>query len=367
MVTVGGVTRLTRSGLSMTDWKLQGSLPPLNEAEWEAEFARYKQFPEYQQRQHQGMTLDDFKYIFWWEYGHRMLGRALGVVYGAPLLYFAARGALPRHIRGRAAALLALGAAQGLVGWWMVKSGLHEGTLARLRGAGGGEGEGGERVQIRVSPYRLAAHLGMAFTTFALLVHTGLDALHGPGAARQVRTCVDVLSLPLARVLRGAALTTAALSFVTALSGAFVAGNDAGRAYNTFPRMLPDRWLPVEILEMEPLWRNFFENTATVQAVHRALAMTALGAAVGTFVIARRGQMGALWVALPAGARSAQSFVTAVALGQVTLGVSTLLLCVPLPLAAAHQAGALALLGGGVWSAHALRFAAARVARGAIR
>ncbi|CAM9894013.1 unnamed protein product, partial [Discosporangium mesarthrocarpum] len=123
MVTVGGVTRLTRSGLSMTDWKVQGSLPPMTTAEWEKEFEKYKQFPEWQQRQ--SMTIDDFKFIFFWEYAHRMLGRALGVIYGVPLLYFGLRGQIPGHIRGKVLALLAMGGGQGLVGWWMVKSGLE--------------------------------------------------------------------------------------------------------------------------------------------------------------------------------------------------------------------------------------------------
>ncbi|KAG5188010.1 COX15-like protein [Tribonema minus] len=349
MVTVGGMTRLTRSGLSMTDWKLQGSMPPMNAAEWEAEFNRYKQFPEYQQRRQQGMTVDDFKSIFWWEYGHRMLGRALGVVYGAPLLYFAARGALPPHIRARAAALLVLGGTQGLVGWWMVKSGLQEETAAKL-----GEGEG---AQVRVSPYRLATHLAMAFTTFGLLVHTGLDALRGPGAANEALAAFGKQLLAPAGVLRRATIGTAALAFVTAMSGAFVAGNDAGHAYNTFPKMTYDRWLPEEILNMQPLWRNFFENTATVQASHRTLAFTTLGAVAATLLAARRGGAGALWSALPAEARRAQLAMATVATGQVTLGVATLLLYVPLPLAAAHQAGALALLGTSVWSVHALRFA----------
>jgi heme a synthase len=170
MVTVGGVTRLTKSGLAMTDWKLQGSLPPMNQQEWQAEFARYKQFPEYQQRK--SMTLDEFKFIFWWEYGHRMLGRTLGVIYGVPLLYFTARRMIPAHITGKVALLLGLGGTQGLVGWWMVRSGLNLSPQ--------------QQKEIRVSPYRLATHLGMAFTTFALLVHTGLEALHGPAVAQQV-------------------------------------------------------------------------------------------------------------------------------------------------------------------------------------
>ncbi|RYG59102.1 hypothetical protein EON64_20585, partial [archaeon] len=150
MVTVGGVTRLTRSGLSMTDWSLQGKLPPVTEAEWQAEFERYKQFPEWQQRR--GMTLAEFKFIFFWEYAHRMLGRGVGVAFVLPALFFLARSSIPRHLHRRLLLLLGLGGTQGLVGWWMVRSGL--------------EVDPAQHKEIRVSPYRLATHLGLAFTTY---------------------------------------------------------------------------------------------------------------------------------------------------------------------------------------------------------
>eukprot|EP01031_Cornospumella_fuschlensis_P034890 gene34890-42251_t len=160
MVSVGGITRLTRSGLSMTDWSLQGKLPPLNEEEWLAEFERYKQFPEWQQRR--SMTLSEFKFIFFWEYAHRMLGRGIGVAFALPALYFVARGHVPKHLHRRLLLLLGLGGGQGLVGWWMVRSGL--------------EVDPAQRKEIRVSPYRLAAHLALAFTTYTTLLWTALDA-----------------------------------------------------------------------------------------------------------------------------------------------------------------------------------------------
>ncbi|CAN0225215.1 unnamed protein product [Ectocarpus fasciculatus] len=352
MVTVGGITRMTKSGLSMTDWKVQGSLPPSSEAEWEAEFDRYKAFPEWQQRR--SMTLDEFKHIFFWEYAHRMLGRALGVIYGVPLLYFGVRGRIPAHIRGRVAGLFALGGAQGLVGWWMVKSGLEDRSQDLAVGK-----------EIRVSPYRLAAHLATAFATFSLLVHTGFQALDGPraaspSAADAARRLLDAGVMRQGSNLRVMAMGVCGAAFVTAVSGAFVAGNDAGRCYNCFPKMTEEDWLPEEILAFRPMWRNFFENSATVQADHRALALTTTGAALGMFWYARRGAgggTGALWAALPAAPRAATTATAGLVTAQASLGITTLLQCAPLPLAASHQAGALTVLASSMWAAHSLRFA----------
>lgn len=162
MVSIGGITRLTRSGLSMTDWKFQGRLPPMSASEWEAEFENYKKYPEWQQRKN--MTIDEFKFIFFWEYGHRMFGRVIGLAYTLPLAYFMANGTIPRHLYGRMVTLLGLGGAQGLVGWWMVKSGLDV--------------DPNQKKEIRVSPYRLATHLGFAFTTYTLLVWTGSSIIN---------------------------------------------------------------------------------------------------------------------------------------------------------------------------------------------
>ena len=159
MVTVGGITRLTRSGLSMTDWKLQGSLPPLTLDQWSKEFERYKTFPEWKQRQN--MTLDEFKFIYFWEYGHRMMGRFIGLAFVGPFAYFSYKKMIPRSLYPRLGLLFSLGATQGLIGWWMVKSGLNL--------------DPNQRKEIRVSPYRLATHLSFAFTTYVLLLWTGLN------------------------------------------------------------------------------------------------------------------------------------------------------------------------------------------------
>jgi heme a synthase len=212
MVTVGGVTRLTRSGLSMTDWKLQGNMPPITEKEWADEFERYKLFPEWQQRK--SMTIDEFKFIYFWEYGHRMLGRSLGFAFAVPALYFGARGMIPKRLYPRIALLFGLGGTQGLIGWWMVKSGL--------------EVDPKQPKEIRVSPYRLTTHLSFAFTTYVLLLWTGLDVLHGPEKMKATAATLSKECLKYAKKVRGMAAVSGALAAVTVLSGAFVAGNDAG-------------------------------------------------------------------------------------------------------------------------------------------
>jgi len=348
MVAVGGITRLTKSGLSMTDWKLQGSMPPMNLEEWNKEFDRYKQFPEWQQRQ--SMTLDEFKYIFYWEWGHRMMGRSLGVAFAVPFAIFAARGMIPRRLMPRMALLFGLGGTQGLIGWWMVKSGLDKKTIIGLD----------QGREIRVSPYRLATHLGMAFTTFGACLWTALEILKPTG-----NTVSSVLKeakhmhpqlVNAAKKLRGHAALNLVLVATTVMSGAYVAGNDAGRAYNTFPKM-GDEWVPDGILELQPVWRNFFENTATVQFDHRILALSTLASITGMFVFARRGAGGQLWAhVLPA--HTKKWLHSAVGMGgvQVGLGITTLLMYAPVNLAATHQMGSLALLTFSTGVVHSLRF-----------
>lgn len=362
MVHVGGVTRLTKSGLSMTDWKPLGGLPPLTAAEWEAEFDRYKQHPEWQQRR--SMTLDDFKYIFYWEWGHRMLGRTVGLAFAAPWAYFAMRGRIPAGYHGRMVTLFAMGGTQGLVGWWMVKSGL-------------GDDRRDDRHEIRVSPYRLAAHLGMAVATYGTLVYTGLGILsvpHDAAAATSASSKLQQLvqSLPSsamahARKLRMGAVGVTGLTFATILSGAFVAGNDAGNAYNTFPKM-NDQWIPREDMvdpTLEPRWRNMFETTATVQWNHRVLGTST---AVSALTLAGLGLAHpAARSAVTPQARRGLQVLGGVAVGQMSLGVVTLLNYVPLGLAAAHQLGSLAVLTSGVYVAHSLRYASPALLRGAVR
>lgn len=340
MVTVGGITRLTRSGLSMTDWRLQGSLPPITLAEWEKEFDRYKQFPEWQQRK--SMTLDEFKFIYFWEWGHRMMGRFIGVAFAVPASYFAIRGMIPASLYPRLGLLFGLGGTQGLIGWWMVKSGLIV--------------DPEQKKEIRVSPYRLATHLSMAFTTYSLLLWTAMDLLNPLKKVQHVAAHLPADVLNRALSLRRMAMGSWLLVATTVVSGAFVAGNDAGRAFNTFP-MMGDQWVPSEILEMQPLWRNFFENTALVQFDHRYLALTTLGSIGATVAMARGGLGPGFWQTLPRTTRVALMGAAHMSLVQVGLGIATLLLYVPVPLAAVHQAGSMVLLTLVTALTHSLKFA----------
>ena len=351
MVSVGGITRLTKSGLSMTDWKLQGTMPPMNLEEWNREFDRYKRYPEWQQRQ--SMTLDEFKYIFYWEWGHRMMGRSLGVAFAVPFLVFTAKGMIPRSLMPRMALLFGMGGTQGLIGWWMVKSGLDKATIIGLD----------NNREIRVSPYRLATHLGMAFLTFGACLWTGLEIVkptettlrkitHGKGLNYITKELLDHSK----KIRRFAALNIALVA-TTVMSGAYVAGNDAGNAYNTFPKM-GDEWIPTGMYTLEPIWRNFFENTATVQFDHRVLALSTLGSIATMFILARKSGNGRLWKhILPNHTKQWLRCTVGMAFAQVGLGISTLLMYVPVPLAATHQLGSLALLTFTTGTLHSLRFA----------
>lgn len=362
MVHIGGVTRLTKSGLSMTDWKPLGSLPPMTLEEWTTEFDRYKQFPEWQQRK--SMTLDEFQYIFYWEWGHRMLGRVVGVCFAAPWAYFALRKKIPAGYGNRMRVLFLMGGTQGLVGWWMVKSGL-------------GEDRRSDRNEIRVSPYRLAAHLGMAFTTYSALMWTGLGILQIPndvanGAngnvgdksklAELARSLSKEATKHAKKVRSGAAAVTGLTAFTIA-SGAFVAGNDAGNAYNTFPKM-DDQWIPSDDMidpNLQPVYRNAFENTAMVQWNHRVLgtstALSALTlASMGLFHPAARN-------AVTPQVKSGLKVLGGVAVGQMSLGIVTLLNYVPIGLAAIHQLGSLVVLSTGIYVVHSLRYVSPGVLR----
>ncbi|XP_057803722.1 cytochrome c oxidase assembly protein COX15 [Salvia miltiorrhiza] len=327
MVVLGGVTRLTRSGLSMTDWKFSGGLPPLSDEEWLVEFEKYKQSPEYK-RINKGMSLDDFKFIYWMEYAHRMWGRALGIMFALPFSYFLRKGYITVQLGLRLSGLFALGAGQGLIGWWMVKSGLEE--------------PASEYTEPRVSPYRLAAHLTSAFAIYTGLFWTALSVVMPEPLAAESRVWVQ----GAAKVKR-IALPVSILVGVTAVSGAFVAGNDAGRAYNTFPKM-GDTWIPEDVLILKPLIRNFFENTATVQLDHRILATTSLCAIAGLWWSTRK-------LDLHPAVRSLIGNTVGMAALQVTLGISTLLSYVPVSLGSAHQAGALTLLTFMILLNHTLR------------
>jgi len=315
MVVVGGVTRLTHSGLSIVEWQpVAGAIPPLGEADWQAEFGKYKLSPEFRQRNFD-MTLAEFKGIFWWEFVHRLLGRVVGVVFLVPLLWFAARGQVRGALAWRLAAIFALGGIQGAVGWLMVKSGLVDDP--------------------RVSSPRLAAHLGMAVLIYGAILWTALD-LHAPREGWAPAA--------LSRFARA----LLALVFAMILTGALVAGIHAGYAYNTFPTM-DGHWIPPEVLSLEPWWRNFVYNMATVQLVHRALAVSLVALVL------------VLWWRIDSDgrvrdrARAWNQALVVAAIVQVSLGIATLLLRVPIWLAALHQAGALLVFTGAIGLRHALR------------
>jgi heme a synthase len=313
MVVVGGVTRLTHSGLSIVEWQpVAGAIPPLDDSQWQAEFGKYKLSPEFRLRNFD-MTLAGFKGIFWWEFIHRLLGRVVGVVFLVPLLWFAARGQVRGALAWRLAAIFALGGLQGAVGWLMVKSGLVDDP--------------------RVSSVRLAAHLGMAVVIYGAILWTALDL-----AAPREGWASPALSR-----FAGALL---ALVFAMILTGALVAGIHAGYAYNTFPTM-DGHWIPPEVLLIDPWWKNFVYNMATVQLDHRLLAYTIAVCAVLMWWRVRRAgppTLARLW---------ANALLAAVAL-QVCAGIATLLAHVPVPLAALHQAGALLVFTCALGLAHAV-------------
>ena len=325
MVVVGGITRLTLSGLSITEWKpVIGIVPPLSAADWIAEFAKYQQVPEYR-AVHFAMSLDEFKSIYYWEYLHRLLGRLIGVAFAVPFIWFLARGRLPRRLAPPLAGILLLGFLQGLLGWYMVKSGLAD--------------------RVEVSQYRLTAHLALALAIYAAILWTALGLVRGspfpdasPGWRRASEAVLGLVAL-------------------TILAGGFVAGTRAGLTYNTFP-LMDGRLVPAGYAQLHPLWLNWFENIVAVQFDHRALAV----ATVGTVFL--------LWAAglradLPKPACNALHALLAIAILQVALGISTLLLVVPIPLAAPHQAGAVLLLTVAVVFRHTLRAAAVMDARAA--
>lgn len=317
MVVLGGVTRLTGSGLSMVTWEpIVGTVPPLNEAQWEETFQAYQQFPEFQYK-NSAMSLEEFKGIFWFEYAHRLLGRLIGVIFFIPMLYFLARGRISRHLKPKLIVLFALGGLQGLLGWYMVKSGLANDP--------------------HVSQYRLTAHLGAAFVIYAFIFWTAMDLLF-PGSKPG--------ALAAARHLGRFSLVITALVFATVLAGGFVAGLKAGFIYNTFP-LMDGRWIPEGVLALEPVWRNFFDNAVTVQFDHRLLATVVFVMILSFWLIAR-------CTTLPAHARIGIHLLLAVMVLQIVLGISTLLLEVPIPLAATHQAGALILFTTALFVSHAL-------------
>jgi heme a synthase len=305
MALVGGATRLTESGLSIVEWKpVTGTLPPLNPEQWTQAFDAYKAIPQYREL-NAGMNLGEFKTIYWWEWSHRLLGRVIGVAFLLPFLWFLWRGALSADLRLRLWLIFGLGALQGVVGWWMVASGLSE--------------------RVEVSHYRLATHLMLALLIFSAIVWTLRRMADGPASAASRR-------------LKFTGVALLVLTFVQLYLGALLAGLRAGRVYNTWPEidgaLIPSA---ARLFFEEPWWRNLFDNTLTVQFEHRMVAYALFALAILHAIDAVRSRAaaaavsGALWLA-------------AAVILQAALGVLTLLNQVPVPLGLAHQAVAMSVL-----------------------
>ncbi len=302
MVLVGGATRLTESGLSIVDWRpVTGTLPPLSDQAWAAEFSKYQQSPQYQ-KVNRGMTVDEFKTIFWWEYGHRLMGRIIGFAFLVPLLFFMVRGYVRPELRGRLFGLFVLGGLQGALGWFMVASGLVD--------------------RPSVSHYRLAAHFSLALIIYAALIWVALGLLnHG-------RSVAD-------KATRGMTHALTTLVGIQIVLGAFVAGLDAGYGYNTWP-LMDGRFVPTGLGILEPWWINFFENHTTVQFEHRMVAYAITGVAVLLWWRLRQHPDRAM--------RHAGAGILAFVLLQMLLGILTLIHVVPVSLGVAHQGGALLIV-----------------------
>jgi heme a synthase len=315
MVLVGGATRLTESGLSIVEWKpVSGALPPLTQEQWTRAFEGYKSIPQYREL-NAGMDLAEFKTIFWWEWSHRLLGRVIGVAFLLPFLWFLWRGALSADLRFRLWLIFGLGALQGAVGWWMVASGLSE--------------------RVEVSHYRLATHLVLALFIFAAIVWTLRRQLDKPPAGVSSRLKITAVALLV-------------LTFVQLYLGALVAGLRAGKVYNTWPdidgALIPSA---VRLLFDQPWWRNLFDNALTVQFEHRMTAYALFALAILHVIDAIRSRAGT------AAINGAVWLAAAITL-QATLGILTLLNQVPVPLALAHQAVAIAVLTSAVFQAERL-------------
>ena len=315
MVVVGGATRLTDSGLSITEWQpLLGAIPPLSEADWQDAFANYKGIPQFKALDH-AMTLDTFKGIFWWEWAHRFLGRVVGVVFAVPFAAFWVSGRLRSGLAPKLLGVLALGGLQGAIGWYMVVSGLSQ--------------------RIDVSQYRLALHLAMAFAILGSLVWLILDL-----APVRVEPHVQTVTSRQ----RLAAYGLAALIFSQVALGGFVAGLKAGRAYNTWP-LMDGRFVPDGFARLEPWWLNLTENMATVQFNHRLMAYLIAAFALWHGVRVIR-------TANTERVRRTALALTAGVFAQMALGIWTVLAAVPIGLGIAHQGLAAVVFALAVWHAH---------------
>ena len=314
MVVLGGVTRLTGSGLSMADWRpLMGWLPPFSDIQWQRVFDLYQQTPEFL-KVNSHMDVSAFKGIFWLEFLHRLLGRMIGIVFLLPLIFFLMKGYIKAAEWPKYSLMFVLGGLQGVLGWYMVKSGLVDNP--------------------HVSQYRLSAHLSAAFLIYAYMFWVAMSLLF-PASGEQRH--------PWYRK----SLAVTVLTSVTIISGGFVAGLKAGKIYNTFP-LMGDDWIPPGTMALEPFWRNFFENMTTVQLDHRVLAISTFVIIIGFWVKARKAD-------LPARSRPAVNALLHTVIFQVAIGISTLLMSVPIFLGALHQAVAMLLFTVSLYILHSLR------------
>ncbi|KJY01201.1 cytochrome c oxidase assembly protein cox15 [Zymoseptoria brevis] len=344
IVVLGGLTRLTESGLSITEWRpVTGSFPPLNEEDWESEFGLYKLSPEFKTLNSR-MNMEEFKQIYWMEWAHRLWGRVVGITFLVPTAYFIIRRRVSAPMARRLVGICGLIGFQGMIGWWMVKSGLKDDLF-----------ETGK--QPRVSQYRLAAHLGTAFVAYLCMLTNGLHILRenkllrDPAAGAKL---LETLQRPELKAFRRLVGGLSILVFITAMSGALVAGLDAGLIYNDFPWMgqgiLPpkkemfDPFYSHKPDQKDLYWRNALENPVLVQLDHRILATTTFTAIMALWSYSRFSP--SVRATLPKAAKGGMLGVVHLVTLQVAMGITTLWYLVPTPLAAAHQAGALALLTG---------------------
>lgn len=317
MIVLGGVTRLTGSGLSMVQWEpIMGVLPPLSQNEWQETFRLYQQFPEFQLKNF-NMSLDEFKSIFWFEYAHRLLGRSIGIIFFLPFMFFLTTKKINKALTPKLIAMFILGGLQGLMGWYMVKSGLVDDP--------------------RVSQYRLTAHLFLAIIIYAYMFWVALSILFPKTDAYD--SGIDSKLARLSSIITSIIL-------ITIISGGFVAGTHAGFAFNTFP-LMNGQIIPDGIFSLTPVWRNFFENIITIQFDHRILA-TLLFLIIPTFWFKSRK------LNLKPVTQMGIHILLAALIVQISLGISTLLLVVPVALGAAHQAGAVILLTASLFVTHQL-------------
>ncbi|WP_323036832.1 heme A synthase [Pararhodobacter sp.] len=302
MIAVGGLTRLTGSGLSITEWApLRGALPPMNAADWQAEFERYRQIDQYR-LVNEGMSLGEFQVIYWWEWSHRQLGRLMGVVWAVGFLWFWLRKQIPSGWTVRLLIPGLLGGLQGAIGWWMVHSGLQDGMVA-------------------VASYRLATHLGLAFVILGVLAWYALMLGRSASALMKARRSREAKLFSMSTGLMH-------FAFLQIILGALVAGIDAGRGYTDWP-LMAGSFLPPAMFELEPVWRNFFENDGTVQFIHR---MSGYLLAIFAVVVWMRGRRSAF-----AQTRRAFQWVLVAMLGQIVLGIVTVMHGAPVYLGISHQ------------------------------